>query len=79
MKSTWDLSADDTVAVTTERGPWESDDDFLARHEASVRDSIDDAVAPEDLDTLIEDHFLDLTADLPIQGDEEEKEITLPP
>lgn len=79
MKSSWDLSADDTVAVTTDRGPWESDVDFLARHEAAIRDSIDDAVAPEDLDTLVDDHILDLTADLEAQGDDEEKEITLPP
>lgn len=78
VKSTWTVG-DSSVAVTTDRGPWELDPSYLSRHEAAVTDAIDEVVAPELLDELVGDHIADLEADLGSEGDGETKEIVVEP
>ena len=79
MKSTWSPTATDAIALTTDRGPSELDAAFIARHEAAVAAALAGAVAPEDLEEVVDEHFLDFTDLLLEDGDGLTKEVDLTP
>ena len=77
MKTTW-TSDTDAIALTTYRGPWESDNDFLDRHAVDLKDALTALVAPESIDALVDGHRDDIEADLGELGDALELAISIP-